>query len=225
LIKLVLNSVYPSPCINCESLFEFDWQNCICKRCIELIKKEKNLPYCKSCGDGVENCENCKTKTYYNDIEVYCSFKGAIKNLIYEYKLSNRRNLSKIIAEKIEEDIKSYIKDKRIEMIIYVPLHKSIEKQRGFNHLKEILVHILPPYLISDQIEKTRNTKLQTELPKEKRLRNLKNAFRLKKQLKAKNILIFDDVLTTGSTLLELYSTIKNSGYSGNIYGYVITKS
>ncbi len=220
-----LSSVYTVECKSCGEVFLFDWQNCVCDNCIESIKKSKKLIYCRSCGAGVFNCQRCLKSRYYSDIHVYTSFSGAIKELIHEYKLNRRKRLSKILADKIREDITGFVKEKEIEMILYIPLSRKVKKERGFNHLFEILLQIFPSYIVFDGLKKVRETRFQAELSKEEREKNLKGAFELEKEIKADRILIFDDVLTTGSTLLEVYRVIRKSGYNGNIYGYVITKS
>jgi len=225
LISILLNSIYTATCISCDLLFEFSWQNCFCSSCIDSIKKENNLIYCRSCGNGVYNCQRCLNKRYFKDIQVFCSYKGVVKDLIYEYKLNGKKRLSKILAEKIKDDFTRFIKEKNIDMVAYVPVHKSVEKERGFNHLREILNNIIPSYMIFDGIKKIKNTKLQTQLTKKEREKNLKDAFTLDKLPKAENIVIFDDVLTTGSTIMEIYKTLRKAKYNGNIYGYIITKS
>ncbi len=225
MITAFLNSLYTIECINCKEQFEFRWQNCFCDNCINSIVKEKSLVYCRSCGDGVSNCQRCLKNRYFKDIEVFCSFSGTIKKLIYEYKLNGRKSLSKILADKIKDDFTDFVKEKEIDMIVYVPLHKTLEKERGFNHLKQILTKIFPSYMIFDHLQKIKSTKLQTQLSKEERRENLKGAFKLNQKVDSRNIAVFDDVLTTGATLMEIFHTIKKSGYNGNIYGYVITKS
>jgi len=79
--------------------------------------------------------------------------------------------------------------------------------------------------MIFNGLKKIKDTKLQAQLSKEEREKNLKDAFQLEGNIKAENILVFDDVLTTGSTLMETFKTLRKSGYNGNIYGYIITKS
>jgi len=220
-----LNSIYSVECVNCNQLFSFKWQNCLCDECIESIQKGKDLVYCRSCGTGVFNCQRCLKQRFYKDIHVFTSYSGAIKELIHEYKLNRRRRLSKILAEKIKDDITGFVKEKKIEMILYIPLHKKVEKERGFNHLYEVLKLIFPSYMIFNGLKKIKDTKLQAQLSKEEREKNLKDAFQLEGNIKAENILVFDDVLTTGSTLMETFKTLRKSGYNGNIYGYIITKS
>jgi Predicted amidophosphoribosyltransferases len=70
---------------------------------------------------------------------------------------------------------------------------------------------------------KVKETKLQVELNKTERFENLKDSFKLTVDKIDGNTLVFDDILTTGATLLEAYKTIKDK-VNGNLYAYVITK-
>ncbi len=219
----MLNLIFPALCENCKSLFSFSKQNYFCEECLKEIKSLPTV-YCKSCGAKTLQCQRCLKKRFYKDIRVFTSYSGCIKKVITTYKFNKVKTLSQTIAEIIKEDFLNFLKEKDIEIIIPVPLHKNILKERGFDHLTEILNKIVPPYMIDESLVKVKNTKFQMELSKDERSINLKGAFRLKKELKAGNVLVFDDVLTTGSTIMEIYDTLKNEDIK-NIYSYIITKS
>ncbi|MDQ7055593.1 MAG: phosphoribosyltransferase family protein [Persephonella sp.] len=108
-----------------------------------------------------------------------------------------------------------------MNLVTYVPLHRKTLKERGFNHLREILVHIFPSYMIREVVEKVRDTQLQMNLTRADRIINLKGAFRLSGNVKGKRVLVFDDIMTTGTTMLHMYKTIKK-GRPEKIFGYLI---
>ena len=100
-------------------------------------------------------------------------------------------------------------------MIIPVPLHKKRVAQRGFNQALEIAKTIAKKFKIplsQDHCIRAINTPPQIDLPANKRKQNVRNAFKIKKTINAKNIVIFDDVLTSGSTVNELSRILKKSG-------------
>lgn len=219
----ILNIIFPGRCLLCGEVFIYKDQNLFCDFCLSSIKKEKVI-YCKSCGRKVENCQNCLKERKFDEIKVFKNKDKSITEMIYQLKIGGYKTISKVIANIIKEDILDFTLNNKIDIVTFVPLDKSTEKERGFNHLYEILINIFPKYMIIPLTEKTRKTKLQMELSAEERRKNLKGVFRLKNYpIREKRILIFDDILTTGSTMLELYKTIKK-GKPSKIYGYVIAR-
>jgi len=216
------NIFFTESCIICKNAFYFDNQNAVCNECLRKIKKTPAI-YCKSCGAPTENCQKCLKLKKYDYIQVFSSRTEKIIKLIAEYKLNKIKGLSKDIADIIRDDITTFVKEKEIDLITYVPISKKVYREREFNHLREILLHIFPRYLIKEVLIKVRETDFQANLDKKDRLKNLKNAFKLKGNIKNKKILVFDDILTTGSTLNEIYKEIKK-GKPEKIYGYVIVR-
>ena len=102
------------------------------------------------------------------------------------------------------------------DVICYVPMTKKSEKKRGFNQCEVIARHIgyrinIP---VSDCIKKIKNTKEQKTLTKEERVKNLKGAFKVSrvKDIKNKDVILIDDVMTTGATINECKDILKRSG-------------
>ena len=225
-LKLIFNAIFPRECILCGNPFIFTDQNVVCEECLLRFKKTESF-FCKSCGKSGENtypiCEDCKYERKYSHIEVFTDYYE-FGEILREYKFNQHKNLSSYIAKIIKEDFDKFVRQNQIKNILYIPLSDKKLKERGFNHLKEILIHIFPKYLIKDYLIKVKETKLQVELNKEKRFENLKDSFKLTVSKIDGNTLVFDDILTTGATLLEAYKTIKDK-VSGNLYAYVITKA
>ncbi len=110
---------------------------------------------------------------------------------------------------------------KKPSVFVPIPLHNSKERQRGYNHA-EILANELAKKLgieVCNLLERTRNTKSQFGLSKEERRENIKDAFEINSklithnlELKDTNIFLVDDILTTGSTLVEAGEILKKTG-------------
>jgi len=97
-----------------------------------------------------------------------------------------------------------------------VPLHRSRLKEREFNQSLIIADKIakdlgLP---VSNTLEKTKKTRYQNELSKSERLMNLKGAFKVcdSAGICGKNVLLIDDVMTTGATLSECALALLSGG-------------
>lgn len=214
--------LFPYECEICGDLFFVKNQNYICEDCLNTIYKTEFV-YCHSCGKITSYCQNCLIDKKFDDIGVFTRTDEKLTKIIGIYKLKSVKALAKYISKIIYEDITEFVLKNKIDVITYVPLHKRVERERGFNHLKEILINIFPKIVVKELLLKVKDTKLQMELSKEEREQNLKDAFLLKKfsEVNGKNILIFDDIMTTGSTLLECYKEIKK-GKPNKVFGYVI---
>lgn len=109
-----------------------------------------------------------------------------------------------------------------------VPLHKRRLRWRGYNHAEELAKQLgyawsLP--VISDALLRTKHTAPQVDLGKEKRLKNMRGAFaaRNPQAIAGKNILLVDDVYTTGATMEECARMLKRAG-AGKVFGVAVAR-
>ena len=137
-------------------------------------------------------------------------YKSEIRKYIINYKFYDKTYLYIFLANII-------IKNKKVceflncyDIITPVPMHYLKKWQRGYNQTALIARKISIDTEELEYIEilkKIKNTKSQSSLNKEQRLNNVQNVYRAKEKyieyIKNKNILIFDDVYTTGSTVNE----------------------
>jgi competence protein ComFC len=109
------------------------------------------------------------------------------------------------------------IENINFDYILYVPLHKKRERKRGFNQSK-IIANQLGKELgveVLDILERSKNTRRLFELDEKERKQELKNVFKISKDIKNytnKNILLIDDIFTTGSTVNEISKLLKLNG-------------
>ena len=170
-------------------------------------------PYskCIACDteDFIGICHLCKSKIKRvekqdNTILSYGYYGGILKKLILSFKYDKNFTAGKILSELLIELI--YEKKLEFDIICYVPMTKSSIRKRGFNQC-EIICKNLSEALcvpISKSLIKTKDTKEQKSLSKEERAKNIKDVFKVvDKDILNKRILLIDDVVTTGSTLLE----------------------
>ena len=108
------------------------------------------------------------------------------------------------------------LRGRQFDIIVPVPLHPTRQRERGFNQaglLAELLsARISIP--CKSMLERVRYTTTQTALDRAERMENLHNAFRLRKNadVRGLQVLLIDDVLTTGSTLSECARVLKRAG-------------
>ena len=119
-----------------------------------------------------------------------------------------------MFSKEISKVVDAHFKD--IDIITAVPLHKLRKKERGFNQ-SEILASkigklIGVPYV--GLLVKFKKNKVQHSLPRLEREENVKNVYKAinENKIKGKNILLCDDIVTTGSTLRECAKILFEAG-------------
>ena len=229
-LKRILNLFFPRKlkCIFCgDDVPNFE-NDPICKNCkhAEIFNDSKQR--CKICDESItgknEYCDNCKSHTRYFD-KATCPFiyTGQVKRAILKFKSDNAKYLAYPMANLIAKRLKSEnMLD--FDIIIPVPLSKDSFKKRGYNQaelLANELSKILQKPILTNIVTKEKETTHQKELGYSDRQKNLKGAFKLKntKEIKDKNILIVDDILTTGATV----STISKLMYKHANKIYIAT--
>jgi ComF family protein len=129
-----------------------------------------------------------------------------VQNLIHEFKYKGKTDIGLFMGEQLGRTIQNSIHYKGLDMIIPVPLHKSRLKVRGFNQSEIFgkgISNILKIPLCIDALLRVNATTTQTRKSRFLRWQNVETVFRVSRPeiLENKNILLIDDVLTTGATL------------------------
>ncbi len=138
-------------------------------------------------------------------------YAGITKSLKYDANLGSGRYFSRLLAK----ELKASALYSDVDMVIPVPLHFRRQWKRGYNQAeiiaKEISKELAAP-LGTGVLKRTKNTKSQTRLNTEDKMKNLENAFsvNLAKDISDKrHILIVDDVFTTGATLSQAIKALR----------------
>ncbi len=110
----------------------------------------------------------------------------------------------------------------RVDAVIPVPLHQKRLRQREFNQsalLAKYLAKSLGIAMMLNCLVKVRDTTPQVGLRSQDRRKNIKHVFDLKQRelIEGKNIMLVDDVVTTGATVRECSRVLKKAG-ARNIY-------
>lgn len=198
----------------------------LCLFCKEV--KDKKLRYI--CEDCYEFLEFRSEEIYIEGYEfVYCvlEYNKIIREHLSSYKYRNNPYYYKVFGDIMEDEIRDEEWIRSIDYIIPVPLHRAKKARRGFNQselLGEYLSEKLGIEILTDVLYKNRKTKSQQGLKGNERRKNLLGAFSLKNEekLKGKNLLIVDDVLTTGATLVEISKLFGECELTG-LYGLTLS--
>ncbi|MFN8575601.1 MAG: ComF family protein [Candidatus Sericytochromatia bacterium] len=203
------NLFFKSKCFICSRFSN----KTICNSCVNQIHKIPNIHcnICKSVSIKDNVCLEClKINPVFKKLITVGIYNGLIKTLIYDYKYQGIKKLYEPLSYLLIEEVKKEL-DFKIDIITSIPLSKEKILSRGFNQSELIARETSKKLKIQyiDLFERVRDTKAQFSLTAEERKENLKNAFLLKtKKLENKEILIIDDIFTTGSTIQEVSSLL-----------------
>ena len=201
MLNKILELIYPNACGICEEICK----ESLCKKCaIEMRKYEINLI-------------NKHKKMYFNESMHIFKYDEIIRQKLIEYKFQDKAYMYKTFAKIILKNKKVCGFLEKYDIIIPVPIHKKRRLKRGYNQTELIAKEIcknISLELKTGVLIKQKNIKAQSELNKNERKQNIKNAFEIKNinEIIDKKILLFDDIYTTGSTVNECSKILKKAG-------------
>jgi competence protein ComFC len=207
-----IDLVYPPECICCRKI----GFRC-CPECWNTrVLYDQNI--CPTCGKPLRQtsiCQNCAVEFFpLEKIRSLGEYDGVLRDFILALKY--QRNIG--LAELILPDLTRALANAHFnfEMLIPVPLNKTRQRERGYNQVTvwgKLLSKTIGIPIISSAIIREQNTVSQVTLPAEKRSENVHGAFSAKSDfVNGKSILLLDDVITTGATLVECANVLKNAG-------------
>jgi len=223
-----LDFLFPKRCVSCGKIGSY-----ICRECFSQIKYiEKPIcPVCQRQAIGGKTHPGCIGKYQLDGLIVACRYQGAVKAAIGKVKYKWVYDIGELLTDLIIDNFWRYELPSQI-ILVPVPLHPKREKWRGFNQAK-ILGEVLSKRFNQSYLEvlfRSRDTKSQVGLKKKDRLENIKGAFALhpagqKKRkpfdfaqgkiitgVSGKNIILVDDVYTSGATMREACRVLKKAG-------------
>ena len=112
-----------------------------------------------------------------------------------------------------------------MDLVIPVPLHRSKEWTRGYNQSRLVAREVAAGLglELADSLVRTRQTRSQVDLDADQRRENVRGAFVARRQLVGLSVLLIDDVITTGSTLVECAAACRQAGASSVFAATVAT--
>ena len=217
LLEKCLGILYPQTCCFCGQISK----TAICRECQGKITYIKE-PRCKCCGKplSVEEekfCYDCKHYEHFFDQgKSLWLHEGIVRKSIYQFKYHNKRVFGQTYGKELYRIYAEQMSSWEIDVIIPVPLHKKRRRKRGYNQ-SEIIADVLGKLSHIKKKKKTvirtHNTKKQKELNHSQRKENLRHAFAIKKEWKTpRNVLIVDDIYTTGNTIDAMAKLLKEKG-------------
>jgi ComF family protein len=218
----ILDFFLPRLCVFCGAAVGEQAQVAVCPECDEAIPWVKS-PLCPVCGrvfsalEGDDHlCGSCQTDpppfARARAAAIY-EEEGPAGQAIKRFKYSRRQDMLPVMHHWLRRPLCREVVQ-AADLIAPVPLHPRRLRQRGFNQ-SLLLAQAFPEVRLERELlTRLRHTPPQTGLNPKARRDNVKGAFAVPRpdQVKGKNILLIDDVFTTGATVKECARVLRKAG-------------
>jgi ComF family protein len=212
-----IDLIFPPRCIICKSKS----LKIVCEACGSKIKYIKP-PICRICGKPKDRffkddlCDDCCHENVPFVMARSAAFyEGPIKDAIHKFKFNGRTRLLSFLGRLMVAYLENGdIRSGTIDLVVPVPLSKNREKQRGYNQSKLLAEEIAKHFSIKIDdvsLKKIKDVTPQFELAREQRLTHVKGAFE-SAPVAGHNILLVDDIYTTGATAKEASRALRSAG-------------
>jgi competence protein ComFC len=208
-----LDFLFPQWCVGCGGEGSF-----LCTSCRRSLPRIVP-PVCTRCGrpySGGRICPDCvEWQASIDGIRSPFRFEATVRQAVHRFKYDNLRALAKPLAELLSDYLESYPIPG--EVLVPVPLHRKRLRERGYNQsglLARELGRIMSLPVITDYLVRERHSPPQARTSTvEERRSNVLDVFTCRdNRLRGKQVLLIDDVSTSGATLDACAATVKQSG-------------
>lgn len=217
ILNRIFDFLLPRTCASCNKILT-TFEEIICDSCFDKLKLTPESLIRE------EYQKKFSIKNYISDFHPVFIFETdkEIQHIIHSLKYKKHFRVGTYFGKIIGNQINDKIIAWKINLILPVPLHYAKKAERGYNQSEFIAKGISSFTGIEwdrKTIKRKRYTETQTHLTAEERQANVKGAFKIRNRdkIKGKNILLVDDVITTGSTISECANQLILAG-AGKIY-------
>jgi ComF family protein len=221
-----LDTLFPRSCVFCDSA-RVDPKSFLCQECLESIRVISH-PFCSQCGlpipglalqsDGL--CGRClSSPPPYSRARYGVYYEGRLRDALIRFKYYAALAVGKSLSDVLIAAFRRHYDRDEFDMIIPMPVHRKRLFQRGFNQAVILAVNLASKVTLPvdrRSLIKVKDTPPQAQLPRAQRVSNLRNSFSIHDPVNVlkKNVLLIDDVATTGSTIAEATKTLLKAGAS-----------
>ncbi len=213
LAELLLDLLYPPKCPFCGRILERGEEGW-CSSCRE------ELPWTEP-GDAktVEFCDVCLSPLWYKD---------GVRKAMHRYKFDGGRGHARLFGQLMAQCLQDCWTEPA-DLVTWAPLHPKRKRNRGYDQAELLARRVgeLTGLPVESTLEKTRVTAVQSQTREdEARRANVQGAYRLRPNLnlEGKRIVLVDDVATSGATLAECASALRQAG-AGSIAGLTFARA
>ena len=203
----IASFLFPAKCLGCRLGGEF-----LCMAC----RKKVRAP-CAGVPPGLEKLLS------YGNYE-----NGILREALRRFKYHGTYDITPTFAEMLEELIRPHLGEAEGAVVIPIPISKERLRERGYNQaelLAQSLAEKISRPLENKVLLKIKNTPSQTSLSGRERILNVRDSFAVRnpEKISGREIILIDDISTTGATLSEAARVLKQAG-AKKVIGLVVAR-
>ena len=200
--------IFSKRCVFCEDGFKkadcvwYDRFICICSSCMNEID-EQNIHHFIDVPPPLSRIIPC---TYYT---------GKVKSAVQSFKFNDNKGYEKAFSFIAERELNKIWDLYGFDAIVTLPLSKQRTNERGYNQsqfLADTAQRVFGISIHNEYLKRPENRVKQSTLSHYERVINIQGAYTASDAVMDKNILLIDDIYTSGSTLAEAARTLKDAG-------------
>ncbi len=206
--------IFPTRCAGCGD----HAGRPICARCNASLSLVRG-PACRRCGKptlrDVDWCPQCGDRLRQVDVTAaLATYEEPLRSVIHKLKYGNGWRLAAPLGAMAAVRLAPMLGSAN-PLVTHVPMHRRRRRARGYDHAELLARGVARSLGLTavGALERTRPTAAQVSLGPAERRRNVKGAFRAAgAMVEGADVVLVDDVLTTGSTLAECARALKQAG-------------
>ena len=216
---LILNLIYPPRCVHCDEILDFDSYRTLCPKCEKLFESEKNFE-CPICRLSHRECI-CTPQRMRIDkalhISEYSQEESVTRSLVLASKDRKYKRMFEFVANEAADLLRYHTDNFENSVICYVPRDPDRKLKIGFDQ-SEYTAELIARKLGIKKIKAIKRLRAaqQKSLTLEERDENAKAAYekidKMMLSVYKKNVILYDDVMTSGATLHACARLIKQMG-------------
>ena len=219
--RSLFSLVFPSHCPLCGDLLDSREKDGLCTTCENGISFIPS-PHCPGCGRHspaeTDRCGHCVSEKFHFDrAYACCAYLSGVKDLLLSFKFGRKRPLASFFGRRMARFAEQHIPGAMRQTVVPVPMPAALEQDRGFNQSellgRRLSAQLKVPFAAGALGCRPSDT-TQARLGKEQRKTNVEGRFfvRRKGAVSGKNVLLIDDILTTGHTASSCAKALKDAG-------------
>ena len=227
-----LDLVFPRICFACSERID-DQDRFLCQKCRKELLPVGDFA-CPVCGSfetvNQQDCSLCNSEEIHFDRGFsLIPYNDVVRTLIHELKYNEMTKVADYLVDYSIRHIEARMPFSDVDYVCPVPLHSTKKRERGYNQAaliaKKIAAHFKWQYE-PGLVKRFRFTESQADLSPEQRRKNVNRAFSVNKKftIRDKNILIVDDVFTTGATVNSISQVLREQKVN-KIYALTVARA